>query len=134
LLGNAQALAAEDTLTAGIAVTGPAYGTEEARVAFWKRFLERCASLPGVREAAVASELPMDGGNASTVLIDDETYNSGKSYPGSRKRSCRRGFLPAIGARLIQGRGFTPEDETRRAQVVVINRAMARRYWPGQDP
>jgi predicted permease len=134
LLGSTQALAAEDTLTAGVAVKGSAYRTEEARVAFWKRFLERCASLPGVREAAVASELPLDGGSASTVLIDNETYNSGKSYPWIAQAFVSPGFFPAIGARLIQGRGFTPADETHRNQVVVINRAMARRYWPGQDP
>ena len=134
LLGNARALAAEDTLTAGVSTTGPSYSTDEARVAFWRRYLERCASLPGVREAAVASELPMDGGNASTVLIDDENYNSAKSYPWISEAFVSPGFFAAIGARLIQGRGFTPADETHRNQVAVINQAMARRYWPGQNP
>ena len=134
LLGSAKALAAEDTLTAGVAVKGPAYQSEDARVAFWKRLLEGCASLPGVREAAVASELPLDGGSASTVLIDDEVYNSAKSYPWIAQAFVSPGFFPAIGARLNQGRGFTPADETHRNQVVVINRAMARRYWPGRDP
>jgi putative ABC transport system permease protein len=134
LLGSAQALGAEDTLTAGVAVKGSAYQTEEARVAFWKRFLESCSGLPGVREAAAASELPMDGGNASTVLIDDENYSSSKSYPWIAQAFVSPGFFPAIGARLIQGRGLALADEAHRNQVVVINRAMARRYWPGQDP
>ena len=134
LLGSAKALAAEDTLTAGVAVKGPAYQSEDARVAFWKRLLEGCASLPGVREAAVASELPLDGGSASTVLIDDEVYNSAKSYPWIAQAFVSPGLFPAIEARLNQGRGFTPADETHRNQVVVINRAMARRYWPGRDP
>jgi predicted permease len=134
LLGSTQALVSDDTLTAGVAVKGPAYWTEEARVAFWKRFLERCASLPGVREAAVTSELPLDGGSASSVLIDDEAYNSAKSYPWIAQAFVSPGFFPAIGARLIQGRGFMPADEAHRGQVAVINRAMARRYWPGQDP
>jgi predicted permease len=134
LLGSTQALVSNDTLTAGVAVKGPAYWTEEARVAFWKRFLERCASLPGVREAAVTSELPLDGGSASNVLIDDEAYNSAKSYPWIAQAFVSPRFFPAIGARLIQGRGFTPADEARQRQVVVINRAMARRFWPGRDP
>jgi hypothetical protein len=76
----------------------------------------------------------MDGGSASTVLIDDESYNSAKSYPWISQAFVSPGFFTAIGARLIQGRGFTPADETHRGQVVVINRAMAHRYWPGQDP
>ena len=134
LLGSTQALVSASTLTAGVAVKGPAYQTEESRVALWKRFLERCASLPGVNEAAVASELPLDGGGASTVLIDDEAYSPAKSYPWIAEAFVSPGFFPAIGARVIQGREFTAEDESRRAQVVVINRAMALRYWPGQDP
>ena len=133
-LGNTRAMAAEDTLTASVAVKGPQYESEESRKAFWKHFLERCASLPGVREVAVSSELPLDGGSASTVLIDDEGYNSAKSYPWIAQAFVSPGFFPAIGARLIEGRGINPADETRRKQVVVINRAMARRYWPGQDP
>jgi predicted permease len=134
LLGSTQALVSEDTLTAGVSVKGPAYRSEEARKAFWKRFLERCASLPGVSEAAVATELPLDGGSASTVLIDDESYDSAKSYPLIAQALVSPGFFSTVGARLIQGRGISPADEAQREQVVVINRVMARRYWPGQDP
>ena len=134
LLGSSRAMVSDSILTAAVAVKGPAYRSQEARVAFWKRFLDRCANLPGVREAAVTSELPLEGGSASTVLLDDEAYNPGTSYPWIAEAFVSPNFLPAIGARLIQGRGFTPADETSRTQVVVINRAMARRYWPGQDP
>jgi predicted permease len=134
LLKSTQAMAFESTLTAGVAVKGPAYQSEDARNAFWKRFLQRCASLPGVSEAAVTSELPLDGGSASAVLIDDEAFNPAKSYPWISQAFVSPGFFPAIGARLVQGRRFTQEDEAGRAQVVVLNQAMALRYWPGQYP
>jgi predicted permease len=134
MLGSSRALVSDSILTAAVAVKGPAYQTEEARVALWNRLLENCATLPGVREAAVASKLPLEGGMSSTVLIDDEAFNSATPYPWIEESFVSPGFFAAIGARLIQGRWLTPADETHRAQVVVINRAMARRYWPGQDP
>ena len=134
MLGSSKALISDSILTAAVAVKGPAYRSEEARIVFWKRFLENSATLPGVREVAVASKLPLEGGMSSTVLIDNEAYNPATSYPWVEESFVSPGFFPAIGARLIQGRWFTPADEAHRAQVVVINRTMARRYWPDQDP
>jgi predicted permease len=134
MLGSSRALISDSILTAAVAVKGPAYQTDEARVAFWKRLLDNCATLPGVRETAMASKLPLDGGMSSTVLIDDQAFSPGISYPWIEQSFVSSGFCPAIGARLIQGCWFTPADENRRAQVVVINRTMAGRYWPGQDP
>ncbi len=132
LLGSSRALISDNILTAAVAVKGPAYEKTEARVAFWKRLLENCAALPGVQEVAVASKLPLEGGISETVLIDDEAFNPAKSYAWVDESFVSPGFFPGIGARLIQGRLLEPTDETQ--QVAVINRAMARRFWPGQDP
>jgi putative ABC transport system permease protein len=134
MLGSSRALISENILTAAVAVKGPAYQSEESRVAFWDRLLGNCAILPGVREAAVASKLPLDGGISSTILIDDEAFNSAKSYPWVEESFVSPGFFPAIGARLVRGRFLAREDETRRWHSVVINQTMARRFWPGQDP
>jgi predicted permease len=134
MLGSSRALVSDSILTAAVAVKGPAYQSEEARVAFWKRLLENCGTLPGVRELAVASKLPLEGGVSSTVLIDDEAFDRAKPYPWVEESFVSPGFFAAIDARLVQGRFLAREDEAHRSQVVVINRAMARRYWPGQDP
>jgi len=134
MLGSSKALVSDSILSAAVAVKGPAYQSEEARVAFWQRLLENCAALPGVQETAVASKLPLEGGISEAVLIDDEAFNPTKSYAWTEESFVSPGFFPGIGARLIQGRLLALADETHRAQVVVINQAMARRYWPGQDP
>ena len=134
LLGSSRAMNSDSILTVSVAVKGPAYQSGEARVAFWKRLLENCAALPGVQETAVASKLPLQGGSAESALIDDEAYNPAKSYAWIDESFVSPGFFPGIGARLIQGRLLVPADETQRAQVVVINQEMARRYWPGQNP
>jgi hypothetical protein len=43
-------------------------------------------------------------------------------------------FLDVIGTHVIRGRGFTQADDQNGPPVVLINQAMAQKYWPGQDP
>ena len=134
MVASSQALVSDSILTAAVAVKGPSYQREDARAAFWQRLLANCASLPGVRETAVASKLPLEGGVSSTVLVDDEAFNIAQAYPWVEESFVSPQFFAAIGAHLLQGRPFAPADDTRRRQAVIINRTMARRYWPGQDP
>jgi putative ABC transport system permease protein len=44
------------------------------------------------------------------------------------------GYLEAIGAHLVEGRTFTPDDRADAAAVAIVNETMARRYWPGASP
>ena len=134
MLGNSRAVVANSILTAAVAVKGPAYQSSESRVALWDRLRASCVSLPGVRAVAVSSQLPLEGGMMWTVLIDDQPYNNALSYPWIQQSFVSPDFFTVIDARLIQGRTFARQDESRRWQVAVINRTMARRYWPGQDP
>ena len=42
------------------------------------------------------------------------------------------GFFEALGARIVAGRTFTEEDDTRHPRVIVVNRAFAARFFPGE--
>jgi len=39
-----------------------------------------------------------------------------------------------MGIPIVRGRGVTEQDTETSARVVVINEAMARQFWPNQDP
>jgi predicted permease len=134
MLDNSRALVSDSIFTGAVAVSGPAYRRDESRVAFWQRLMESCAALPGVREAAVTSKLPLDGGISTTVLIDDEAYDPAGRRDWTELSFVSPGFFAAIDARLVQGRFLVPADDLQRRRAVVINQAMARRYWPGQNP
>jgi predicted permease len=134
MLGSSQAQVSDNILTAAVAVKGPAYRGEETRLAFWKQFLEVCGNLPGVRGVAVTSKLPMGGWTtAYGVQIDDKPIDP-QVPPWAEESYVSPGFFAAIDARLMQGRLLTREDELRQRRAVVINRAMARRFWPGENP
>ena len=134
MLGSTQAQVSDRVLTAAVAVKGPAYRGEEARLAFWRQFLEACGNLPGVRGVAVTSKLPMGGwAMAFGVQIDGKPVDP-RVPPWAEESYVSPGFFAAIDARLIQGRLLAQEDELRQRSAVVINRTMARRFWPGESP
>ena len=50
------------------------------------------------------------------------------------QRDVSAGYLQTLGATLVRGRYFTEADDATKPRVVIINQALARRYFPGEDP
>jgi predicted permease len=48
--------------------------------------------------------------------------------------STQGNYFPAAGIALLRGRDFTPADTLKAPMVVIVNRALADKFWPGQDP
>jgi len=94
---------------------------------------DRIQSLPGVTSAGVAESLPVgEGGNSNGFTI------VGKPAPPSPNEEMVRpvspGYFTTLRTRLLRGRFFQPNEDTTRPQVVIVNQAMARRYFPNEDP
>jgi putative ABC transport system permease protein len=88
--------------------------------------------LPGVRAAAATQKIPLTGSG----------HNWGISIPGRPElglsttafRMVSRDYLRAVGMPVRRGRGFEPSDREGTERVVVINEALAAKYFPGEDP
>jgi predicted permease len=94
----------------------------------------RLKALPGVERVAYAIRAPLslsEGGIAVKALLP--------SHPELRDpveikfNAVSPGFLDVIGTRVVRGRGFTTADDQNGPAVVLINQAMAQKYWPGQN-
>lgn len=120
----------ENVLTTELTLSEKSYTTPERRAAFFERVLERVAAAPGVRSAAAASLLPMGGGDSSwSVAIEgrpDETF--------SGYRVVTPDYFRTLGVPLRKGRPLSPEDRAGAPLVAVVNLAMAKRFWPNEDP
>ena len=115
------------------AIVPPAakYRNGEERTVFYDQILERAAALPGVRTAALASVIPLSSGDSDmSFVIEGAPPTSRDDAAATWYRLVSAGYLDAFGIPLRRGRNFVP-GETE--PVVMINEAMARRYWPGQD-
>ena len=122
------------------------YGQPAQRAVYYQQLEERLKTLPGVIDAGAISRLPfferdLTSGRSnitSDLIVEGEGPPAPGDEPSVDYRVASPSYFHAMGIPLIQGRFFSwqdqPQSEKRTPLVVVINAAMARRYWPGQEP
>jgi putative ABC transport system permease protein len=110
----------------------PKYPTGEHRIAFYDRVLERVAAVPGVERAALTSVVPLTGDSDMSFLIEGRPAAQGADQdPVTWYRIISREYFETIGIPIRRGRNIEPRERT---PAVLINEALARKYWPGEDP
>jgi predicted permease len=110
-----------------------AYGKDEQAVQLGRQILSRISSLPGVKSAATASVPPVSfNGNTTWIRFVGRPY--GGEHNEVNEREVSSDYFGAIGARLARGRYFTDAEDSSMRQVVIINQALARQYFPDEDP
>lgn len=115
-------------LTARMSLPGSMY-TPERRYEIVRRVLDRLAATPGVADAAFTSELPLTaGGSAASFPL---RTRSGPVQVQVSPRVVSGRTFPALGLRVIAGRGFSDADTEASAPVAVVNGTFARRYLEG---
>jgi putative ABC transport system permease protein len=113
------------------------YGQDRRQVAFFRKLVQGLESLPGVEAAAAATVLPL---NPLGIDFDVPWYREGEPEPQrasaakARFRSATPGYFHTLRIPLDRGRAFSDDDGHEKPLVVVVNRALADRAWPGQDP
>ncbi len=109
------------------------YSKDPQVVAVSRQILARVATLPGVKSAGLTSVLPVSGnGNTNWIRIVGKPYNGEHNEVNEREVSSD--YFKTLQAKLIQGRFFTEDEDASKPLVVVINKAFAKLYFPGEDP
>jgi len=110
------------------------YNAEQSRQ-FYKSVLSRMHELPGVESASIASSIPMGlYGNQDSILIEGYEPPAGKPVPFMTYIAVSEDVLKTLGIPLVRGRAFTERDDQNAAYVAIVSEAMAKEYWPNQDP
>ena len=126
---------ADHLLVADLPLSLTAYAKPEQRFEFFDRVVGRAKSLPGVRSAGAASFLPVSGGGGLLHFnIAGRPPKSPHDYTATGYRTITPNYFETLGMPLEQGRFFTAADTEKAPAVVVINAAMARTYFPGENP
>ncbi len=96
---------------------------------------EQVGSIPGVVSVSAVSHLPMYGGMASRGFVIEGRPDPGlDNSPGARYSVVCPNYFQTMGIRLLSGREFTEQDSQNAPGVIVINEALAQRYWENEDP
>lgn len=104
--------------------------------AFYRQLSERVRALPGVTSVGMTSIVPLNQDNREPMTIVPEGFQLPRDTNSLTILSARidEGYLATMAIPLVMGRGFVPSDTTDTPRVVLINRAMAARFWPEQNP
>ncbi len=113
----------------------PAYKTDEQQAAFMTAAERELRSIPGVKDAALASALPFSAnGGLSSFSIKGRTVAPNDPGPHGSIRLISPDYFSTLRIPLLRGRFFTPEDRAKTELVAVIDATLARQYWPNEDP
>ncbi len=121
----------EHVATASMDMFASGYSGDRHRE-FQRRALEAVAALPGVQAVAFGTRVPLGfGGSSSTsVGIDGYVPRENEEVVVNHTTVGPR-YFDTMGITVREGREFRDSDAPNAQHVVVINDAMARRYWPG---
>ena len=110
-------------------------GEIKNRLIFYDQAMARIRALPGVEQVALINTLPLEQGWDLLFTIEG---GSGSAPSGEALdadfRAVSPEFFQTMRIPLLGGRGFSGSDNASGAPVVIINRAMARMFWPNQNP
>ncbi len=95
---------------------------------------DRLLAIPGIADVGVSNCLPMAGGFGMSFDVVGRPKGKSPSTGGAGFYSTSWSYFSALKIPLLRGRSFTRQDDAAAPAVVLINEAMAKRYWPGSDP
>ncbi|HKY27257.1 MAG TPA: ABC transporter permease [Pyrinomonadaceae bacterium] len=125
----------QGVLTAKIAPSAKKYPNPKAKAAFYSVVLDRLSHLPGVQSVGMVMNLPLSGSSMNRGFRAE-----GRPEPKADEnitmdyQVVSEDYFRAMDVPVVRGRTFTKADTETSERVIVINQALARRYWPNEDP
>jgi putative ABC transport system permease protein len=114
------------------------YPGGDAQVQFFRTLLDRVQAMPGVAATAVVDNAPLHRVSMANFSIVGRPEPPLSALPMADVAQSSPGYLRAVGLRLEAGRWFTDADlplsGNRQNGVVIVDRAFARQFFPGEDP
>jgi predicted permease len=124
-----------NALTMSVALTPIRYSEPHQQLAFLDRAMEQIRAVPGVVSVGTTTTIPLAGGGSTQPFsIEGRPTGTIAEQPMAQTRYISPDYFKAIGIPLRQGRFFSDQDRDNSVPVIIISEAMARRFWPGENP
>ena len=126
---------ASGVMVARLSLPGAKYGKAEVVTALCDRLNERLSVLPGVESLAATTVLPVSGMNVRTDFsIVGRAPLSPSEMPAAQDRWVTPSYFRTMRIPISRGRDFNEFDRESGARVVVVDEALAERYWAAESP
>ena len=125
-----------NVLTMSISVPREKFSSPAGEVGFFQQVLEHVRAVPGVDSAGTIDSLPLsgDGGSHQPFSIEGRPVLPMAEQPEVDVRLISPGYMRTMHIPVIHGRDITDADVAGRPGVALISEALAKRYWPNEDP
>jgi macrolide transport system ATP-binding/permease protein len=109
------------------------YATDRQKIALERQVVDRISALPGVRSAAISLATPVGSvwGTTSFQVVGRPNHGEHNEV---LHRQVSAGYFATLEARLSHGRYFREAEDASQPLVAIINRTLANKYFPGEDP
>jgi predicted permease len=124
----------QNVLTLRTSINGPQFSMSAAVDQLVRTGVERLGHIPGVLQASATCCVPLEGGYGLPFIVMGRPLTDGPFHGGGGWQTVSPGYFEVFKIPVVRGRDFTDRDTSGSAPVVVINQAMARRFWPKSDP
>jgi predicted permease len=122
----------ERLMAFNFSLPGVQYDTDR-RVQFYSRLMERIAGVGGVRKVAAAMPLPLSGHEIGISFSIEGRPSPSRGRPTSDMAIVSPDYFATIGTPVLEGRDFSDLDDHRHPRVLIVNRAFADKFFPGQS-
>jgi putative ABC transport system permease protein len=125
----------DHVVSAKVAPTASKYPNAKSRVQFYSRVLKQLQTLPGVTSVGMVMNLPLSGSGMNRGFkVEGRPDPKPDENVAMDYQVVSHNYFSTLEIPIIRGRGFTAGDDEAAPRVIVINQAMAERYWPNADP
>lgn len=110
------------------------YGTRPKMIAFYSELLREIRPLAGVKSVAISSALPLTVTRMTPMLPEGQPMVPLGQRPVLNVQTISPDYARVMRVPLLAGRTFTEHDDATAPLVVLVNQALAQRFWPNQNP
>ena len=121
-------------LTMEMALNGPRFEKTAGVAQVMRDGRQRLMAVPGIMSAAATDALPLVGGFGLPFSIVGKPPTDGPYTGGAGYMSVTPGYFDTFKIPIVKGRDFTDTDTTGAQGVAIVNEAMAKQFWTGENP
>ncbi|HEX8144776.1 MAG TPA: ABC transporter permease [Pyrinomonadaceae bacterium] len=125
----------KNLLTLNISLPRQKYREEQQANLFFEQLFQRIGAVPGVEAVGGIDPLPLSDSNETTgILLESQPALAPADRPEVGSRTITPGYFQTLRIPVLKGRPFTGQDREDAPRTVIINDALARRFWPNEEP
>jgi putative ABC transport system permease protein len=120
-------------LSARVDLPEPTYSDAKKLLNFDEALMQKLSALPGVQNAALASNPPLMTGWQTSFLPEGMTEPAPGKFPSAEMAVVTDAYFQTMRTPLLRGRAFDTRDTKDAPPVIIIDQLLADRYFPGED-